>query len=177
VTDALSALLGTALGGVIGGGWAYLSAARQWRREQAIRWDATRREVYGSFLGRCNACHGSLCAVAWAIHPKRRLSQTEIDARWSEANDLYSEMTSAKGEVDLLATGPTQKAADAIQNRLDELKLDLYRHDRDRTAPGSEREYEPVYRKATNEFLLAARAELKLGHSVERGTSSLHLTS
>jgi hypothetical protein len=127
-----------------------------------VRWDAIRREVYGSFLAKSSACHASLCRVAWRIDPKRERRQDEIDSRWREANELRSDVIALRGQLDILATDPTRKAAAAIVERLDALNAELYSHDRNRTRPQSEGEYNASYGTLRDGFVQTIRTELEL---------------
>jgi hypothetical protein len=162
MSDAWPAVIGTISGALIGAGASYANQARQWARQHATRWDTTRREVYGAFLGKSNACHNSLCRVAWQIHPKRARNQHEIDARWREATERYSEATSLQGEVEILATAPTRLAAQIVIDRLGELKDELYHHDRDKTTPKTDRDYDAIFGPLRAEFIRAVRADVKV---------------
>ena len=103
-----SAWLGViaSLGGVIVGAIAtYLSQAFLWKR-------TTRRELYGSFVGRSNVCRDELLDVAYAI--RRKLPDNERRERWEKANAQMAEVSSLAAQVSMVATMATRSGSPGI---------------------------------------------------------------
>jgi hypothetical protein len=47
-------VIGTLSGVVVGGGIAWLNEATRWRRQQAVRWDDRKSDLYSQVLGLTN---------------------------------------------------------------------------------------------------------------------------
>jgi hypothetical protein len=123
----LWAVVGTLGGAIIG----WVSAANiknaEWKRQQSVRWDAVRREIYGSFLGRCNEYFQSLCTVA------RRLRSADKDGAriaYKEANALRSQVAALKGEVDIINSESVRTPANNLYGYLEKLNTDLHNANR-----------------------------------------------
>jgi hypothetical protein len=107
-------VIGTLGGALVGWASAVATQRGQWKREQSIRWDAVRREAYGSYLERSNAYHLALTDVAWAI----RRDRTKLEPNSIEANRLRAEVVSLKSHVDMLASKTTLDACNALYEHL-----------------------------------------------------------
>ncbi len=155
----IAALAGAGVGAVA----AYANQAVQWRRQQAVRWDATRREVYGRFLARLNAYFLTLSDLSWAI----RKRSPQLDARGEQARLLLAELLATKGEVDIVASTEVQAAADAAVEHVAVLNRRLYEARSDlgtASVPGLPKahEYEAEFSPIRANFVRAVKDELAL---------------
>ena len=154
-----SAWLGViaSLGGVIVGAIAtYLSQAFLWKR-------TTRRELYGSFVGRSNVCRDELLDVAYAI--RQKMPENERKERWDKANAQMAEVSSLHAQVSMVATVATRRAAKALEDNLSSLKAELHHHNRDDTRPKKAEEYLDAYGAVLKKFTAAAGRELGLAQT------------
>jgi hypothetical protein len=145
------------LSGVIVGAIAtYLSQVLLWKR-------TTRRELYGSFVGRSNVCRDQFLDVAWAI--RRKLPASERNERWEKANAQIAEVSSLAAQVSMIATTKTRGASEALERNLSELKAELYTHNRDGTTPKPASAYLDAYSVVLRNFITAAGRELGIARA------------
>jgi hypothetical protein len=150
-------------GAIVGAVAAYANQAAQWRRQQAVRWDVTRRESYSRFLGELNAYFLALCDLSWAI----RNHSKQLDARGEQAQRLRSEMLSAKAAADIISSKAVQNALDDAVKYVNDLNARLYEA---RSGLGSQprpdlprmQEYEAQFSPLRDGFVRAVKTELAL---------------
>jgi hypothetical protein len=152
------------LGGVIVGAIAtYLSQVLLWKR-------TTRRELYGSFVGRSNICRDQFLDLAWAI--RRKLPATERSERWEKANAQIAEVSSLAAQVSMIANTRTRNTAEALDRNLSELKDELYTHSRDGTTPKPASAYLDAYSTVLRNFITAAGRELGIARAPQKNTEA-----
>jgi hypothetical protein len=152
------------LGGVIVGAIAtYLSQVLLWKR-------TTRRELYGSFVGRSNICRDQFLDLAWAI--RRKLPATERSERWEKANAQIAEVSSLAAQVSMIANTKTRNTAEALDRNLSELKDELYTHSRDGTTPKPASAYLDAYSTVLRNFIAAAGQELGIARAPQKNTET-----
>jgi hypothetical protein len=153
------------LGGVtVGAVTTYLTQDRLWRR-------TTRRELYGSYLGKSTVCHDALLAVRSTV--KRKVlaaeesgsTENHLRARWDAANREMAETSALSGQVSMVATEPTRTAAEKLEQHLRDVKAELDRNNKARTEPRSYEDYRAEYASLREEFLAAASKELKIART------------
>jgi predicted acylesterase/phospholipase RssA len=111
MSSAWVAVAGTLGGAAVGALASIGGQLLQWRRDKTIRWDATRRETYGSFLATSEQCHGALWLIAYSASHGR---QDQLSARWATANSLYDRVKAQRDMVELVGTDPTTDAAKQV---------------------------------------------------------------
>lgn len=140
------------LSGVIVGAVAtYFSQERLWKR-------TTRRELYGNFVGLSNICRDLLLEVSYAI--RHKLPEGERNARWTRANEQIADVSSHVAQVSMVATTRTRRAAEALEQHLLELRIELYKHTKNDTASEASSVYRDAYRAVLDDFIAAASMEL-----------------
>jgi hypothetical protein len=160
-------VLGSLLAVLAGSGLAMIAQKREWERQQAVRWDNSRREVYSKFLGACSAYFLALCDVA---RPMRKLEDiAKVHTKYEVAESMRSEVTSCRAEVDMLAQRQTRLAARALFDYLKETNTRLdtahgeYAKNKVRPAEVKEYlEYEKEYSDKEHLFLRAVSSELHI---------------
>lgn len=123
----------------------------------------TRNEVYGKYIGSCNAYFIALCEVSRAVH--RDHPKLPEASRTSE--HLRTEGAALKGQLDMLAGSSTRAASDQMQTSLDELNALLYERIRKmhEVPPPEPLETERLrvdYKLVQDGFLNAVNQELKI---------------
>jgi hypothetical protein len=146
---AISSLAGVIVGSIA----TYLSQEHIWKR-------TTRRELYGSFVGRSNICREQLLDVAFAMRWK--LPEDERNTRWDRANAQMAEVSSLAAQVSMVATRRTSSAADALEKQLSDLKNELYNHNKNGTTPETGQKYRDAIHPAAVTFIAAASRELRI---------------
>ncbi len=146
---AISSLAGVIVGSIA----TYLSQELLWKR-------TTRRELYGSFVGRSNVCREQLLDVAYAIRWK--LSDDECNTRWERANAQMAEVSSLAAQVIMVATRGTSSAAEALEKNLLDLKNELYNHNKNGTTPETGQKYRDAFDPVLRTFVAAASRELSI---------------
>jgi hypothetical protein len=157
-----SAWLGViaSLGGVIIGAIAtYLSQAFLWKR-------TTRRELYGSFVGRSNVCRDEFLDVAYAI--RRELPERERNERWGGPTPRWQRFPPLAAQVSMVATMATWNAAEAFEGNLSDLRTELHKRNREGTTPTDSQEYRDSYSAALRNFTAAAGKELGIARTPKR---------
>ena len=148
------------LSGVIVGAVAtYLTQVLLWKR-------VTRRELYGSFVGRSNVCRERFLDVAWGI--RQKIPANERNERWEKANAQMAEVSSLGAQIGMVATIKTCSAAEELERILSDLRTDLYRNNRDGTTPKGAEEVRQAYGAALKAFTAAAGKELGTVRSEKR---------
>jgi hypothetical protein len=151
MVDAWFALLSSLAGVAAGSGATYLGNKVSWTR-------ATRRDLYGRFLGASNAARDSLLLVRYAI--KNELPEAEHHARWDEANTRVAEVSALSAQVALIARRPISIAAENVEKHLANMRTALHEADRVGAPIRGDREYREDYIPVLNEFVTAAKAEI-----------------
>jgi hypothetical protein len=168
----IASVVGSLLAVLTGSGLARLQQKRQWEQQQAVRWDEARHELYGTFLGTCNAYFSTLCDVARPMRHKEDTSKVRSKFLISEKVKL--DLTTSKGPVDLLAKNPTRLAADRLFNYLQQMNTELdtahdkYANDENRKRPREVEDYlvyANAYSDAQAPFIAAVNSELKIADS------------
>jgi hypothetical protein len=170
MTSVWVTVVGT-LGGAIIGGLAGLGSQwLQWRRDRTTRWDASRKDVYAQFLATSDRTQEALWRVAYDITHRRSLDQ--LSARWREANVYFSEMTSQRELVILLAAAqPAVNAARAVTDHLLAFKQEIYKkqNEGDMAQFKSQDEYRKSFAPLRDDFLRTAKKELGIVDSRDMG--------
>jgi hypothetical protein len=170
MTSAWVTVVGT-LGGAIVGGLAAVGAQwLQWRRDRTTRWDTSRKDVCAEFLATSDRTQEALWRVIYSIKHRRPLD--ELGARWQVANLHFSEMTSQRELVILLAaTQPTVDAARAVTDHLLAFKEEIYRKQNEGDAAQfkTEDEYRKSFAPLRDGFLGAAKKELGIAGTTDIG--------
>jgi hypothetical protein len=109
---------------IVGSASAMYAQKREWARQQAVQWQAVRREVYGKYLGKCNEYHIALCDLGYAIRKDPRKSHE----RGNRAEELKAEVAALKGEMDILSGNQTKRTSDALFNELKSVNSDIHRY-------------------------------------------------
>jgi hypothetical protein len=133
--------------------------------------------VYGKFLGACNAYFIALCAVARPMRHHEEVAK--VNSKYEVAEEIRIEVTSLKGEVDMLAQEQTRLAAGTLFNYLKQTNTRLdsahekYAKNQARPTEVEEHvEYEQGYSAAERPFLVAASSELHIEKLPPKPTES-----
>lgn len=112
-----STALSTLLGAVVGVGSALLVDRMRWGREQTQRWQRTHREAYVAYLTALHRANEAMRAVSLGEHATG--TTLELAARAAfRSGGVYE----TREQVILVASEPVVRAADAVFQRLRELR-------------------------------------------------------
>jgi hypothetical protein len=148
---ALTSLIGVAVGAIA----TYVSQDRMWRR-------TTRRDLYGGFVGGCNAAFEAALAVRYAVRHKDYITATERAERWDSANSQVGQVAATSAQLTLVAGTKTREAARRLADYLTDLKSELYLADGGHKELLGTDEYRAQYQSLLDAFLAAASRELGL---------------
>jgi hypothetical protein len=153
MSNGLISALGSLIGVIVGALTSFLSQDRHWKRE-------TRRQVYGTYVGKAITWLDALFRVAFTI--REEWNPRERAPWWDHANEARVEVAALLGQVGMLANRSTRDRAMAMDAYLQNLHDEIFKHEMSSTVPNSDEMHRGTFHKLLEQFIAEAGRELRI---------------